>query len=40
MYRFLAMRIHDGFMKISDVPELYRKKVIEAYEAIYGVKPE
>lgn len=40
MYRFLAMRIHEGFMKLADVPETYRDRVLAAYEEMYGEKPE
>lgn len=37
MYKFLARRIHDGFMKITDVAEKYQDKVRAAYLDLYGV---
>lgn len=36
MYKFLAKRIHDGFLALDEVPQKYREKVQEAYEALYG----
>lgn len=36
MYKFLAKRIHDGFLTLNEVPKKYRAKVAEAYEAEYG----
>lgn len=38
MYKFLARRIHDGYMKITDVAEKYRDKVRAAYLNLYGVE--
>lgn len=38
MYKFLARRIHDGYMKITDVAEKYRDKVRAAYLDLYGVE--
>lgn len=38
MYKFLARRIHDGFMKITVVAEKYQDKVRAAYLDLYGVE--
>ena len=40
MYVFLAMRIHEGFTKLSDVPSAGRDKVKAAYYRMYGEYPE
>lgn len=34
MYKFLAKRIKDGFIAISDVPKKHRKKVLEELELL------
>ena len=36
MLKFLAMRIHDGFLKLEDVPEKARARVEEIYKNLYG----
>lgn len=36
MYKFLAMRIHDGYMAIDQVPEKMRKNVKKAYKELYA----
>ena len=35
MYKFLAKRIHDGFIAIEDVPEKYIEQVKKAYKDMY-----
>lgn len=36
MFKFLAMRIHEGKLKIEAVSKIYREKVREAYKEMYG----
>ncbi len=36
MLKFLAMRIHDGFLRLEDVPEKARTQVAEIYKSLYG----
>lgn len=40
MYKFLAIRIHNGELTLEEVNEKYRDKVREAYKEKYGVYPE
>ena len=40
MYKFLAIRIHNGELTLEEVNEKYRDKVKEAYRDLYGVDPE
>lgn len=34
MYKFLAKRIKEGYITISDVPKKHRKKVLEELELL------
>ena len=36
MYKFLAIRIHDGFLSINQVSERMKEKVRQAYKELYG----
>ena len=36
MFKFLAKRIHDGFMTIEEVNLKFQAKVKEAYKEMYG----
>ena len=38
MYKFLAIRIHNGELTLDAVNERYRDKVKEAYRDLYGVE--
>ena len=40
MYKFLAIRIHDGELTLDAVNERYREKVKYAYYELYGENPE
>ena len=37
MYKFLARRIHDGYMTLADVPEKFKDRVKAAYKELYGI---
>ena len=36
MYKFFAVRIHDGYLTIDQVPEKLKEKVRQAYKELYG----
>lgn len=36
MYKFLAIRIHDGFLSIDQVSDKMKEKVRQAYKELYG----
>lgn len=36
MYKFLAIRIHDGFLSIDQVSDRMKDKVRQAYKELYG----
>lgn len=36
MYKFLAIRIHDGFLSIDQVSDRMKEKVRQAYKELYG----
>ena len=36
MFKFLAKRIHDGFMTIDEVSPKFKSKVKEAYKEMFG----
>ena len=36
MYKFLAIRVHNGELTLDAVNERYRDKVKEAYKELYG----
>ena len=40
MFKFLAIRIHDGELTLDAVNVRYRDKVKEAYKYLYGEYPE
>ena len=40
MYKFLAIRIHDGKLTLDSVNVRYREKVKDAYYDLYGEYPE
>ena len=40
MYKFLAIRIHNGKLTLDAVNERYREKVKYAYYELYGEYPE
>ena len=40
MYKFLAIRIHDGELTLDEVNAKFRDKVKEAYKEKYGEYPE
>ena len=40
MYKFLAIRIHNGELTLDAVNERYREKVKYAYYDLYGEYPE
>lgn len=36
MYKFIAIRVHDGFMTVDEVPFKMLKGVRKAYKELYG----
>lgn len=36
MYKFLAIRIHNGYLTIDQVSEKMKEKVRQAYKELYG----
>ena len=40
MYKFLAIRIHNGKLTLDEVNERYRDKVKAEYKELYGEYPE
>lgn len=36
MYKFIAIRVHDGFMTADEVPSKMLKGVRKAYRELYG----
>lgn len=36
MYKFLAIRIHNGELSINSVPKKYRESVKKAYKELYA----
>ena len=36
MYKFLAIRIHDGFLSIDQVSDRMKEKVKQAHKELYG----
>lgn len=36
MYKFLAIRIHNGYLTIDQVSERMKEKVRQAYKELYG----
>lgn len=36
MYKFLAIRIHNGELRFETVPEKFRANVKKAYKDLYG----
>lgn len=36
MYKFIAIRVHDGFMEVEEIPQKMLKGVKKAYKDLYG----
>lgn len=36
MYKFIAIRVHEGYMKVDEVPSKMLKCVKKAYKELYG----
>ena len=36
MYKFIAIRVHEGYMKVDEVPSKMLKGVKKAYKELYG----
>lgn len=36
MYKFIAIRVHDGYMTVEEIPQKMLKGVKKAYKELYG----
>ena len=36
MYKFIAIRVHEGYMTVDEVPSKMLKGVRKAYKELYG----
>ena len=36
MYKFIARRVHEGYMTVDEVPQKMPKGVRKAYKELYG----